>query len=231
MTETVVIAINGAECTGKTALAQALSSRLAELTGQQCTWVPEQLRLWCDAQGRTPRADEQMAIALTQEQTIDTAALTNDVVVCDTTPLMTAIYSRKLFNDNSIDAVALRVQRRVHITLLTALDIAWLADGLQRDGPQVREPVDTMLREFMQTHGLGWSVVTGHGAARLDKALAAVAPLFAARELSTPLGLFTRLDPTREASAPRPWSCECVDGDCEHRSLGNLFAARAKVKA
>lgn len=231
MTEPVIIAINGAESTGKTALAQVLSARLADLTGQRCTWVPEQLRLWCSAQGRTPCADEQMAIAMMQELSIDTAALTSDIVVCDTTPLMTAIYSRKLFNDNSIDALALRVQQRVHITLLTALDIAWVADGLQRDGPQVREPVDTMLREFMQGHGLGWSVVTGSGATRLENAVAAVTPLLAARGWLTARGRFTGLETPSEGAHFQRWSCECGDGDCEHRSLRLLLAAQSAAQS
>ena len=34
-----------------------------------------------------------------------------------------------------------------------ALDIAWQPDGLQRDGPQVRVPVDSRVRSLLIQHG------------------------------------------------------------------------------
>ena len=102
MAEPIRIAIVGAESTGKTALARALALRLGELTGQRCTWVGEWLRHWCEREGRTPRPDEQAAIARHQHAMIDTAAADHDVVVCDTTALMTAVYSDMLFNDRSL---------------------------------------------------------------------------------------------------------------------------------
>ena len=61
------IALLGAESTGKTALAATLAERLAQHTGWRCTWVPEWLRTWCDRAGRTPRRDEQRAIAEQQQ--------------------------------------------------------------------------------------------------------------------------------------------------------------------
>ena len=109
----------------------------------------EWLRQWCDQAGRTPRPDEQAAIAHHQQHLIDQAAALHDLVVCDTTPLMTAVYSGLLFDDRSLDRYALEQQRRCHLTLLTALDIAWVAAGLQRDGPQVRtqDAVAPLLRQ------------------------------------------------------------------------------------
>ena len=171
------IAIVGAESTGKTALAQGLAERISQLSGLRCTWVSEHLRAWCDAQGRTPQPDEQPAIAARQQELIDKAAATHAVVVCDTTPLMTAVYSDWLFNDQRLHADAVAWQRQCHLTLLTALDITWQPDGLQRDGPQARAPVDRRLRGLLQQHQLPWALVSGHGASRLDSALAAVAPL------------------------------------------------------
>ena len=108
------IAIVGAESTGKTALAQALAQRIGALSGLRSTWVREHLRAWCDAHGRTPRPDEQAAIAAQQQALIDSAAATHAVVVCDTTPLMTAVYSEWLFSDLSLQAEAVAQQRRCH---------------------------------------------------------------------------------------------------------------------
>ena len=213
--DTLIVAIVGAESTGKTVLAQTLAARIEAETGLVCAWVPEHLRSWCETRGRTPRADEQAAIARAQRDTIEAAAAAADVVVADTTPLMTAVYSRLLFDDDTLDAEACAWQReRCGATLLTALDLPWVADGLQRDGPQVRVPVDTTLRELMARHGLAWALVCGDGDERLENALDALAPLL--RERAAPRrGLFTRL--AGRDAADRPWRCElCDDPACEH---------------
>ena len=186
MDKTLLIAIVGAESTGKTMLAQALAARIAQLTGLRTAWVPEVLRAWCNEHGRTPRADEQHGIAGAQTAAIEHAATHNEVLVCDTTPLMTAVYSRLLFHDTSLDVAAVRAHRGMALTLLTALDIEWASDGLQRDGPQVRAPVDACLRELMAANGIGFTVVSGQGQARVDTALSAVKTLLLAYNRGTP---------------------------------------------
>ncbi len=217
---TLKIAILGAESTGKSTLAQDLASALADATGLRCTAVPEWLRTWCEREGRTPRPDEQLAIAETQHAQIEAAAQTHDIVVCDTTAVMTAVYSRLLFDDRSLEPLAVMHQLRMQLTLLTALDIPWQPDGLQRDGPQVREPVDNLVRELLMAHGLRWSLVSGSGAQRLQSALDAVAPMLRSRP-SPRRGLFSRLDQRNAEPAARAWSCEnCDDPACEHRLRG-----------
>ncbi len=188
MAEPLVIAVVGAESTGKTLLARTLAHRLADQTGQRCTWVPEHLRRWCDEQGRTPQRHEQAAIAAQQTALIDAAAQSHDVVVCDTTALMTAVYSHTVFGDDSLDASALQAHRRVSLTLLMALDLPWVADGLQRDGPQVREPVDDRLRQLLARGAVAWSLVSGLGENRIQAALAVcgAAPALQAPRPATP---------------------------------------------
>ena len=216
-----VIAIVGAESTGKSTLALALAARIGEQTGLRCTVVGEFLREWCDREGRTPRVDEQQAIAAEQQQRIAAAAAAadHDIVVADTTPLMVAIYSHLLFGDDSLLPMAVAAQRSVAVTLLTALDLPWVADGHQRDGEHVRVPVDQALRRLMLEHGLGWSVVGGQGAARLDQAFDAVSPLLATLAPAH-AGLFSRLA-ARDAAMPAwRWACEkCDVPDCEHAAL------------
>jgi nicotinamide riboside kinase len=211
-----VIAIVGAESTGKSTLADALASHLAALTGRPATWVPEVLRAWCDAAGRTPREEEQPAIAAEQARRIAEAAATHALVVADTTPLMTAVYHHQVFGSEALDRPALRWQRGVQATLLTALDLPWQADGLQRDGPQVRAPVDTRLRGLLIGAGLPFSVVSGQGALRLGSAVDALWPLLAPRA-KPGSGLFTHLAERNAAQACRPWKCaDCDVPDCEH---------------
>ena len=213
MPEALCIAIVGAESTGKTTLAAALAQRLAADTGRRVAWVPELLREWCAHSGRTPHAHEQESILRAQHERIDAAAAAHELVVCDTTALMTAVYSQIVFNDHSLNESAAQLhRRRMALTLLTAIDLPWVADGLQREGPQVQGPVDDALRGLMQLQGIDFGVVSGQGSARVGHALAAVAPLLGIRK--TPArtgglsgGLFTGL--AEQSPARRPWACEC----------------------
>lgn len=213
-----LIAIVGAESTGKSTLAQALAQRLGQLTGWRSTWVPEYLREWCEQAGRTPAMHEQAAIADEQARRIDHAAARHDIVVCDTTPLMTAVYHRHVFGDRSLDDAALAWQHRCTVTLLTALDLPWQADGLQRDGPHVREPVDAAVRGLLVGAGLPFVVVGGLGEARLEAAVDAVAPWL--RDAAAPAaGLLSRLADRDAAQPAWRWVCDSCDSpDCEHAS-------------
>jgi len=208
-----VIAIVGAESTGKSTLALALRDALAA-DGAHVACVTEVLREFCDAQGRTPRRHEQAEIAQEQTRRIESAALAHRIVVADTTALMIAVYSDMVFSDRSLYQAALAAHAGCALTLLTALDLPWQADGLQRDGAQVREPVDALLRQALVRHAAGYCVVSGQGAARTAAALAAVRHL-----LQGP--------PARDGSdapeaPPRRWQwhCErCGDPDCERHLL------------
>ncbi|HSW08700.1 ATP-binding protein [Aquabacterium sp.] len=216
MNESLIIAIVGAESTGKTQLARSACERLAQATGLRCTWVPELLRDWCAQRGRTPLQHEQVGIAAEQARRIDAAALQHELVLCDTTPLMTSVYSEMVFGDTSLYPAALAWQQRCALTLLTALDLPWVADGLQRDGPHVREPVDALLRQHLIGQGLRWSLVAGLGEARVEAAIDAIAPLLRQRAMPRD-GLFTRLA-ARDAAQPAwLWACEqCDSPECEH---------------
>lgn len=199
-----VVALLGAESTGKTTLARDLAEALAT-PDTRTAWVGEVLREWCAHAGRTPRQHEQRAIAEEQTRRIEAAAAGHDLVVADTTALRVAVYSEQVFGDPSLLAEAAARQRGYGLTLLMALDLAWVADGLQRDGPQMRAPVDASLRRALLQAGAAFSVVSGSGAARLHGALAAVA---AARR------------PPAEAGAPR-WRhlcARCDDPECERHA-------------
>lgn len=212
-----VFAVVGAESTGKSTLAKAVAEHLSQVTGLRCTWVPEALRQWCEAHQRTPQAHEQAEIVRLQSQAIEAARALYDVVIADTTPLMTAVYHWQVFANAELDDMALDWQRQhCALTLLTGLDLPWVADGFQREGPQVREPVDARLRQLLLQAGLDFVVVRGQGQDRLDAALDAVSPLLRGASHTQTKGLFSRLA-ARDAQAPAwPWLCDCDSPECEH---------------
>ena len=206
------IAILGAECTGKSTLAQALLPELQKLHPAVVS-VAEYLRTWCDAHGRTPRADEQAHIARTQLEHM-LAPPDSALVLCDTTPLMTAIYSDVLFGDSSLYAQALDQQRGCACTLVTGLDLPWVADGLQRDGAVMRAQVNERLRAVLLQHGMAFSTVYGQGRLRTANALQAIA-----HALGMPVGGNTPIG----ARGLWKWSCDkCSDPECEHRLFSDL---------
>lgn len=215
------IAILGAESTGKSWLTQALSSVL-QMRGHTVCTVDEMLRLWCAREGRTPLAHEQMEIAIAQASAAEQAVA--GWVIADTTPIMTAVYSHLLFDDDSLYPMALAHQALYDTTLVTGIDLPWVADGLQRDGPHVRGPVDRLVRQALERAGIAYRVVYGQGHQRLNNALLA-------------LGLPGEDDTARTArdnaqfainDGRTPWVCnECSDPDCEHKLFTGLLAKRS----
>src|SRR4030095_4702329 len=107
--------------------------------GRDAVVVDEYLREFCERMHRTPRVDEQAHIAFEQTRRIAQAAATHDIVIADTTALMIAVYSDTVFDDHALDAEAAQAHRRVDLTLLTALDLPWVADRHLREGEHVRE--------------------------------------------------------------------------------------------
>lgn len=204
-----VVALLGAESTGKTTLAQQLGRALGG-DGERVAVVGEYLREFCEREGRTPRVEEQRGIAAEQTRRIATAAAGHDIVIADTTALMIAVYSDHVFADTSLYAEALAAHSACQLTLLTALDLPWQADGHQRDGPHVREPVDAKVRAALARATLDCSIVFGRGDVRLANALAAVE-----RARTPPEAL-------PEARRWR-WVCErCGDAECERHWLPPL---------
>ena len=219
------IAIVGAERTGKSWLTQALAE-VIRLRGHAVHTVDEVLRAWCDREGRTPHPHEQLGIAQAQAQAVEQAKQqsTHGWVISDTTPVMTAVYSHMLFDDESLYPMALAHQAHYDLTLVTGLDLPWVADGLQRDGPHVRGPVDTLVRQALERAGITYHVVYGQGQQRLNNALLA-------------LGLPGEDDTARQLREQAQfainqgrtvWQCnECSDPDCEHKLFTGLLTQRS----
>ena len=112
------------------------------------------------------------------------------------------------------------------LTLLTATDLPWQADGLQRDGPQVREPVDRKVRAALERAGAAYAVVLGTGDARLTAALASVEQALAQSGAdAVHASSVTNAPDTSDLTTGRwHWHCErCGDPDCERRARRPLL--------
>jgi len=222
------IALLGAESTGKTSLSLAMSQALSA-HGQKVLTVTEKLREWCNQHGRTPQAHEQAHIAASQCEAI--FSITEGWVIADTTALMTAVYSDYIFQDKSLYDFALEHQSQFDATLLMGLDVAWVADGLQRDGQHVREPVDNLLRQAMSQANIDFKVVYGQGQARVNAAMMALQDSLPP-ELKSLLASLALSDTQLQRENNQfglnqgrtVWRCDlCSDADCEHKLFSDLL--------
>lgn len=170
------ICLIGAECTGKSTLAQALAAHFDSL------WVPEYLRTFCDVKGRTPCPDEQRLVMGAQfeqeEQAVAQAAHAGKAYVfCDTTPLLTAIYSDFYFADTSLLDGAHALYGRYALSLVLQPDLPWQPDGLQRDSAAVRRAIHGRIVLELQARRHPHIEVSGVAADRLQAAILAVETL------------------------------------------------------
>ena len=97
-------------------------------------------------------------------------------VFCDTAPLLTAIYSEFVFNDQSLFPRARALHARYALTLMLKPDIAWVADE-QRDGAHVQQPITDMISNELTALNLPTARISGQSDARFASALAAITAL------------------------------------------------------
>lgn len=160
------IAILGAESTGKSTLADALARRYGTL------WVPEYLREFVDTEQRVPFEDDQPGIAriqLAREDALARDPRVKGLLFCDTTPLMTAVYSRIYWGRVPPELLALEAAHDYALTVVAAPDLPWVPDGLMRDSDEVRQRVHAQLLAVLRERGIGYVLVEGELEERVRK--------------------------------------------------------------
>ena len=167
----VRVAILGAESSGKSTLADALAAHYGTV------WVPEYLREFVDTHGRVPFEHDQFGIARTQLER-ERAAMRDATrfLFCDTTPLMTALYSRVYWGRVDEELARLEAVHDYDWTFVTAPDSPWEPDGLQRESEEVRQMVHRMLVETLDARGIPYVLLGGSLPQRLRQVEALLGP-------------------------------------------------------
>ncbi len=200
------VVLVGAESTGKTTLAAALTARLAARGGvwARATWVPELGREVTEQKvvalgGATGDVAAMAAIEWTSPDFVTIARLQRErereaarcgapVLVCDTDAFATGIWHERYLGTRSPETEALGEAAPYHLYLLTHdADVPFVQDGL-RDGEHVRSWMTRRFAERLDEMDLRWRWLRGDREQRLVEALAAIdAVLACGWQLAEPL--------------------------------------------
>lgn len=162
------VALLGGESTGKSTLARALAEVL------ETAWVPEYGRELWERQSGALVFEDMERIAHTQvlhEQ--QRAAEARGVLICDTTPLTTLLYSEAMFG-RTTPALRAHAERPYGLTLLCAPDFAFVQDGTRRD-PAFREYQHQWYLDALRERGVACVTLQGPVARRVETASALIA--------------------------------------------------------
>jgi HTH-type transcriptional repressor of NAD biosynthesis genes len=218
------VAIVGANDTGKTWLTHALAE-VIRMRGQAVQTTDSVLRS-SDHETHTPRTDEFLTIAQAQART-QAKALTHTAagwLIADTTPLMTAVYSHWLWNDESLYPMALAHQAKYDLTLVTGLDWPVNTSAQRPVDLHARNSADSLVRQALERHGIAYRVVYGQGQRRLNNALLALG-LPGEDEAARQMREHAQFAINQGRTV---WQCnECSDPECEHRLFTGLLARRS----
>lgn len=169
---TKTVCLFGPESSGKTTLATSLAAALGTVL------APEYGRAYTDVFGTRLDEDDLSRIALGQQLLAENLRpRANRILVCDTDPLLTAVWAEMLLG-RQVPALEMP-QRTSDLYLLTATDFAWVDDGTRyfRD-PETRYQFFTKCRAALERRSLPYSILSGDPATRLRQAMLAVGDHF-----------------------------------------------------
>lgn len=164
------ICILGGESSGKTTLAKALAHALNTI------WVGEFAReLWEEKRGQLA-FDDLLNIGRTQiEREEALARHANRVLVCDTSPLTTLLYSQAMFGKIAPELAELG-DRIYDLVFLCAPDFFFVQDGTRRNS-EFRAQQNEWYQTTLASREIGFSILSGPVERRLRDALAQIAAL------------------------------------------------------
>jgi nicotinamide riboside kinase len=164
------IVLTGAECTGKTTLAQALSGYYGEpWTGEYVREYVRQLERPLAREDLEPIARGQLAV---EDSALDRA---KRLVLHDTNLFSSILYANHYF-DTQIEWVsdAFLLRDYALYLLCTPDGIEWEADPGQRESPAAREALHHRFKAGLETMGLPFIELRGSLEARFAEAILAM---------------------------------------------------------
>ncbi len=166
------VCLHGPESVGKSVLAAELAARF------DTVFVPEYGRTYCEQFGTILDNNDLLIIGRTQAAMAETTAQrANRLLILDTDPLMTAVWSDMMLGRRdpwfaAFDATA-------DLYLLLNSDLPWVDDGTRIYGDALtRANFFSRCRDELIARGVDWVMISGREKARTNAAIAAIARTF-----------------------------------------------------
>jgi NadR type nicotinamide-nucleotide adenylyltransferase len=163
----IVVVVTGSECTGKTTLAEMLA---ADLDSPRSG---EYAREYLEVKAQPLDETDVEPIARGQIRAEDAAAArATRIVVKDTDLVSTVVYSRHYYGGCPAWIEQVARERRGDLYLLLHPDVPWVADGLFRDRPELREHIHGLFARKLEDLGAPVANIRGPWNERYARALA-----------------------------------------------------------
>ena len=161
-----IIAITGAESTGKSTLSEALARHY------NVPFEPEFARDYILELGRPYTFEDVEFIAKKQlERHHALAASTYPLVILDTWLLITKIWFEVVYN--KVPAwIEQEIQNsKIDLFLVCDTDLPWIADKVRENGGENREKLQNRYIKEIENYGFRYKIVNGVGEARVKNAV------------------------------------------------------------
>lgn len=153
------VCLYGPESVGKTTMARQLAAHY------QTAFVPEVARDLLTSNDFT--LDDIIRIGHAQTQAVlDTAAVANKILFCDTDVITTALYADHYLHEIPPVLAELEVQITYDLYFLLDIDVPWVADGL-RDLGHRRAELFQRFKDALDQRGIAYVLVSGDWAQRM----------------------------------------------------------------
>jgi nicotinamide riboside kinase len=164
------IVLTGAECTGKSTLAQALSGYYGE------PWTAEFVRSYVDQLDRKLIQADLDEIFCGQIAAEDAGwAKSKRFVIHDTNLLSSIIYANHYFETTFDWVNEALLERKYTLYLLCSPEgLPWEEDPGQRDGPSAREKLHSMFKESLGKLKLPYAELNGDEGMRFNQSIKAI---------------------------------------------------------
>jgi len=164
--EPKIIVITGAESTGKSTLASALSSHLSAPV------IPEFARCYIENLDRKYNFEDVEFIAKKQVEELNKLqASKQPIIILDTWLLITKIWFDVVFNKvpNWLDAKIRSTN--INLVLVCDIDLPWVADKVRENGGINRSILQNKYLKEIEEYDFDHRIVSGKGEERINNAI------------------------------------------------------------